>query len=221
MIDENASVLDKERAAAVIGHRRGSWARWSVLRHLVASNVPLTQRTLATWANVSQPRISQILRALEDSELVEHRPNGWRATDRRRLLEIISDAYPGAGGERTYWYALDPPRAQALLVRHAHPQVAYIGGDVAADLLAPWRAPTDALVYARSDIELDPEVFVPVAPGAATLVLVRPADPSLFPEDASSDTVDATQVVFDLLAAGGEDRFEAAARITDLIVGSR
>jgi hypothetical protein len=131
--------------------------------------------------------------------------------------------YPGPGGVTTWWSGLDAPLVQAAatvrsLGAEARP---VLSGDVAADLLAPWRRPALAVVYARSGADLADAGLTPVPSSeGATLTLVVPEDPSVWPTEpvtrewdgAQLAVADALQVLYDLQGSPGPDAAEAAAR---------
>lgn len=215
-------------ASPVTSPRRQAPATFAVMRLLIVSGEPLTQRAIAVAASATQPLVSRVLRDLANDGLVERTGDGWAATDRRAVLARFMDGYPGPGGLEIGWYGLDSPSEQVAAVVAAVPRRCAVSGDVAADLIAPWRVPSVGLVY--TDPAVDPAVagLVPTeVTEAATLVQRIPADWSVFDPHMAGrslfgqpvDVAHPTQVVLDLLAAGGEDRAEAAERVLKKVLG--
>lgn len=180
------------------------WGSLTVVRRLL-ERPAVTQKALAALAHVSQPRVSQTLRALADKQLVARSAAGWIVRDFDRLLLLWLDIYPGPGGISTYWYGLDSPRSQAqavirLLTKLANSSPALdhepgaserepsavVSGDVAADIVAPWRSPTRAVIYARSGVDLTRVGLTPAGAEEATLELIVAQDPGVWPSELSS-----------------------------------
>jgi len=206
--------------------RRGrpGWGIFSVLRALLALQGGARQSELVKFANVSQPRISQALSELATLDLVERVPAGWTVTDKEKVITWWVDHYPGPGGLASHWYGLDPVVEQAfrvhelLAAKRSRPAVS---GDVAADLVAPWRTPTHALVYAEKGADLAAAGLTPAAAEDATLTLVLPADRAVWPIGQTPWTFGLTgygdveragalQVLYDLNHASGPDADDAA-----------
>jgi hypothetical protein len=183
-----------------------------------------TQAEMAEFAGISQGRISQALHQLRELHLAERTDQGWSAPDHALAVSWWVAHYPGPGGLRTRWYGLDPVvrqahRAHELLAAHgARPAVS---GDVAADLVAPWRVPRHALLYAERGADLAEIGLTPADPANATLTLVVPADPAVWPIGRTPHLIEvdgigemaragALQVLWDLLGSPGPDAQEAA-----------
>ncbi|MGH3500322.1 MAG: MarR family transcriptional regulator [Nocardioidaceae bacterium] len=208
---------------------RVPWGSFSVVRRLLQTSVA-TQRDLAAVAGVSQPRVSQALRRLVDAELVTRTRDGaWRAAGWDELLDDWLSTYPGPGGLTGYWYGLEPVVGQAeAVVSHlvqtaavgdAGP-VAVVSGDVAADRVAPWRDPRRAVVYARSGSDLSGLGFTPSGEAEATLEVIVPRDPGVWPAPGAGDgsgdmggLADPVQVLWDVHRGEGPDVAEAADRV--------
>lgn len=227
------------------------WGTLTVVRRLLDQPVA-TQKVLAALSHVSQPRVSQVLDALVDRQLVARRGRGWVICDFDRLLRWWLDNYPGPGGISTYWYGVGSPRDQAQAALRllatvvdatpaAHRQkapedtpVGVLSGDVAADLLAPWRIPTRAVIYARTGADLTDIELTPVTAQDATLELIVPQDPGVWPsasshppgpagpggdavraaqDEPSTPIADPLQVLWDVLRTPGSDSSEAAAHL--------
>ncbi|MGP5684261.1 type IV toxin-antitoxin system AbiEi family antitoxin [Brachybacterium alimentarium] len=210
---------------------RPAWVRWALARHLLLNRTPTRQPDHATALGSSQQAISQAARALGD--LVVDDGHGLVAPDPGRLLEHWRGEYPGPGGQRFGWYALNPVTELAdQVVRLAEllEVQTLISGDVAADHLAPWKLPTTALVYVTEPIDLSGDGFVPVALEEANVVTSIPRDPTLWRLASSVKTgdregtallADPAIVYWDLLMSGTQDCEEAAAHLADLLIGKR
>lgn len=213
------------------------WGTLTLVRRLLERS-SATQRELAMWASVSQPRVSQVLASLADRRLVKRTASGWQACDFDQLLHWWLAAYPGPDGINTFWYGLDQPREQARAVirqlqderaeppaRRADEARAVVSGDVAADFMAPWRTPTRAVVYARTGADLTGMGLTPAGEEEATLELVVPRDPGVWPltptaqsaSDGSGQAgmplADPLQILWDVRRSPGSDTEEAAARL--------
>ena len=206
--------------------RRGrpGWGIFSVLRALLALEGGARQSELVDFANVSQPRISQALSGLATLDLVERVAAGWTVTDKAKAITWWVDHYPGPGGLASHWYGLDPIVEQAFRVHEllqAKRSRPAVSGDVAADLVAPWRTPAHALVYAEKGADLAAAGLTPAAAEDATLTLVLPADRAVWPIGQTPWTFGLTgygdveragalQVLYDLNHASGADADDAA-----------
>lgn len=206
--------------------RRGrpGWGIFSVLRALLALEGGARQSALVEFANVSQPRISQALSELARLDLVERVPAGWTVTDKAKAIAWWVDHYPGPGGLASHWYGLDPVVKQALRVHEllaAQRSRPAVSGDVAADVVIPWRTPAHALLYAEKGADLAAAGLTPAAVEDATLTLVLPGDRAVWPIGRPGWTVhhagygdiarvDALQVLYDLNHASGPDAGDAA-----------
>lgn len=199
------------------------WGSLTLVRRLLEQPAA-TQKVLAAWAHVSQPRVSQALADLAARSLVERTEAGWTVRDFDRLTRLWLDTYPGPGGISTYWYGLDPVRDQAQAAIHllaeqtrGRPEpVAVVSGDVAADLIAPWRNPVRAVVYARTGADLSEVGLTPAGLAEATLELIVPQDPGVWPlqqDDGPMPIADPVQVLWDVRRSPGTDSGEAATRL--------
>jgi hypothetical protein len=168
------------------------WGSLTVMRCLIEQPT-VTQQALATMARVSQPRVSQTLTTLAEQNLVRRVDRRWAPSDLDGLLRLWLETYPGPGGISTHWFGLDPPTSQAHAVMGllsetkatkrgarrergaaAGEPLALLSGDVAADLIAPWRSPTRATIYARAGMDLADVGLTPVGAQEATLELIVP-----------------------------------------------
>jgi hypothetical protein len=236
---------------AAVTRKRGrpGWGIFSVVRALLAVAQGARQEELAEFAGVSQPRVSQALRELAALGLAMRSPQGWIVTDKAAAIAWWSAHYPGPGGLTSHWYGLDPVVQQAYRI---HELLASAGsrpavsGDVAADLVAPWRTPRHALLYAERGADLSAAGLTPAGAEEGTLTLILPADRAVWPISRAPWPIGLTgygnvaragalQVLYDLTDAGGPDAADGSAglagldalarprRMTslDLIAGSR
>ena len=197
-----------------------AWGTSTVVRYLLTGAVA-SQAELATRAGISQGRVSQVLSPLVAAGLVRRTTTGgrarWAAADWGALADRWMRDYPGPGGLTTCWYGLAPVREQAAAVADALGNAGLpvlVSGDVAADALAPWHRPARAVLY--TDVERNPAAadltragLVPSGTQEATLELVVPADPGLWPSPGETCgellLADGMQVLWDLARTPGSD----------------
>lgn len=220
-IDTGESNQKAERPA-----RRGrpGYGTFTVLRALLSLAGGASQEELAEFAKVSQPRVSQTLRHLGDLGLAKRAAEGWVVAEREQAIAWWVVHYPGPGGLRTHWFGLEPVVRQAYVAHEllaslrARPAVS---GDAAADLVASWRVPQHALLYAERGADLSEAGLTPSSPGDATLTLILPADHAVWPIGRAPNTWEASgvgdmarasalQVLYDLKHSHGADADEAA-----------
>jgi hypothetical protein len=206
--------------------RARSWGAGtaSIVRLLIAADVPLTGVAIASTVGLTQPRASQVLTYLAEQNAVDATDDGFvgRAT---RLLDLYAQrARPGLAGPERFWFSTRPMLDQAARVaRHATDEGTRtaFSADLAPDLLVPWRHPTLTIVYSDSDMHLDGAGLVPAEGRSdASIILRWTNDERLlspapgWPTEASGiPLVDPVQQWWDLLDLGGEDRLEAAHRL--------
>lgn len=162
---------------------RQPWARWAVMRALLAPVAPMNQVPLAQAVGASQASVSNALAWLDDA--VSRTSDGWVAADPVALWDLFLETYPGVGVVRTHWFSLDPPVQQAQRVAEAiaaaspDAQVLY-SGDAGADMVTGWRVPTRAAVY--SEVAVNPEHlgFAASKNQESTLDFVMPHDPTIW-----------------------------------------
>lgn len=211
-----------------------AWGALTVVRHLL-TGVVAGQAELATRAGISQGHVSQVLSPLVAAGLVPRTTTSrrvrWAAADWDALADRWLGTYPGPGGFTTCWYGLAPAREQAIAVADVLGTAgltAAVSGDVAADVLAPWHRPARAVLYA--DVEENPDAadltrigLVASGTQEATLELVVPADPGLWPPlGGTSDglpLVDGMQVLWDLRRASGSDVDQAVHVLREALRG--
>lgn len=133
--------------------RRGPkpYGTYAIMRQVLLGRAA-TQEQIAQAVGVTQSGVSRRLRELADKGLIErvgNRGTGWRAVDVRAAVDWWLETYPGPGGVTTYWYGLNRPNDQVLLaVGHlAENYRTLVSGDVAVDVVAPWRRPIRARLY--------------------------------------------------------------------------
>jgi hypothetical protein len=205
--------------------RRGRPGRGacSVLRTLFALEGGATQEVLAAHARVTQAAVSKALARLTDLDLVTRSLHGWEVTNREGAISWWLANYPGPGGVETHWFGLDSIGAQAyrayrlLDAEGARPVVS---GDVAADLVVPWRTPRRATIYAERGADLANSGLTPSEVSQATLTLVLPQDTAVWPVSNTPVLIEmgglgnvaranAFQVLYDLARSPGPDVSEA------------
>lgn len=201
-----------------------SWRRLAAERVCVLTRERLRQSDIAAAVGVSQQAIFKMTEKnyLPSTPMAE--------VPRQELLTRLSTASADTGLIETYWYGMDPIVEQ---VRHAIQLGAELtvrilaGGEVAADVLQPWRVPTHGLVYAEELVDMSDFDLVEAAAGEATLTVRVPADPTVWTtaawwqrvSDAQSDiaTVDPVVALQDL-NAGADLGDGAPQRLSDWIV---
>jgi hypothetical protein len=238
-------VLIGGQEAAKVGLGKGRsgkvpWKSFTVIRRLIEQPAA-TQKALADAARVSQPRVSQILAPLTARHLVERTVTGWTVRDFDGLLSLWLTTYPGPGGVSTYWFGLETPREQAIAAMRllkndmrdaastpnavGGDQFPVLSGDLAADLIAPWRSPGRAVIYSNVGADLAEAGLTPTAADEATLELIVPQDTGVFPprralmaeqetHDPFMPTADPLQILWDIQRSPGSDRDEAVARLS-------
>jgi len=200
---------------------RVAWGRFALIRSLLRTPEPRTQRQLASESGITQAAVSKGLRELGELAL-EARRGSLPAAE--QLWARFLDEYPGARGIRSHWYSLDPPVRQVAEVQRAHPQV-LVSGDTGADRIAPWRLVTSARVYSPAGVDLASLGFAEASPDEATLTLVVPADPTIWATSAvwaeqgriPAGTADPLIVAHDVMMASSSDVAEAVERLHDQV----
>ncbi len=201
-------------------HRR----RRAAERVCVLTREPLRQYDIAAAIGVTQQAVSK----MAAKHPLPKTP--MSAAERRDILAALASVRPDTGLIETYWYGIDPAvdqaRAAIALGRELTVPV-LASGEVAADVLAPWRVPTSALLYATELIDLADLGLVASATAEATLTLRVPADTTISltakwwhdtteVADTGLPTVDPVVVLEDL-TAGGEVDDGAVTKLTDWI----
>lgn len=203
------------------------WGTFTLVRRMIQRPCA-TQQELAVLVGVSQPRVSQALRTLADQDVVQRTSSGWTVRNIDEAIRWWLGNYPGPGGISTYWYGLAPAVEQARtvveMVAAADPHGVAVSGDVAADIIAPWRAPTRAILYATTGVNLADAGFIPAGEEEATLEFTVPRDPGLWqpsgmavPATASLPLADPLQILWDVRRSPGSDSEDAARRVWDVL----
>ncbi|MBC9819738.1 hypothetical protein [Terrabacter sp. MAHUQ-38] len=175
---------------------RRPWQRFAITRHLLLGAM-WTQASLVEVCQVTQPRVSQVLKELLADGLVARIPSDsqggmrWIVSDYSRLFDQWVSEYPGPGGAApTYWYGLDRVVEQAAtVISHLDRErpVKWDGpspmasGDAAADFIAPYRHSQMAVVYTPWGADLRRAGLTPAPEDSASLKLVVPTDMSVWP----------------------------------------
>lgn len=208
----------------------------TIIRFLISQSDEWTgfgPTELANIASVSQPRASQVLSRLHKAGLVERVDDGWRPTDREALLDAFLNSYRGPGGTELYFYSLDAAPKAALETVNAlaseQTRIA-VSADVGPDLIAPWRSPTLAIVYADHVVDAASLRLVRAKSRSDANVILRvPEDTSVFRSPpleaelagAPIPLADEVQMIWDLHDLGGDDRVEAAGELKKWLLRSR
>lgn len=209
----------------------------AILRWML-SKAPLGERVdprmLIEVGGVSQPRVSQLMRALAGLGLLTREGRVYTLEALEPLLGAFLRDYRGPGGSERLAYTLDPPSQFAVksaeILRRALAQDAFaFSADVGPDMLSSWRRPTHTILYLRQSISLEDLGLVEARGRQDANVLMRmPTDESLFStvihQDAGTMTiplVDVPQMMWDLLDLGGDDREEAAGRLREWFMQRR
>lgn len=177
---------------------------------------------LAAQLELPRPRVAQTLAKLRDIGLAETVTRGEWRVDRAGLLDAFIESYRGPGGRTVHAYSLDEPRDIAELVARSVDAPVVISGDVGADLIAPWRRPTTAVIYSHTTWKDKQGLVMASAPEDANVLLCSPTDQSIF---ATADrrhkrfhVADPLQVMWDLQRLGGSDRLEHMGQIREWLL---
>lgn len=207
----------------------------AVLQFLLEHPGPASQQRIAAAVDLSQPRVSQVLRKLREDEVVERIAGGWRVPDPERALGIWLRAAVPPATLTTTWYGLAPAREQiATIWRQAEAERAEIRlcGDWAADLTVPWRRPGLITAHVDQTLDLGSQGFVPAAAETATVALhVGPVLADWRPD---AEVIDAmtqaeilwpvapvTEIVREIRATGGSDAAQAVDELTSAWLRAR
>ena len=185
------------------------YGQYAVLRALLVTTKPATQQQLAAATGLTQPAISNALRALVP--LVKRTAAGWTVTDAAAAWDQAFTV--PLNGVTTYWWSDLPLTEQAV----ALPDNSLISGDLAADRIAAWRMPEHVTAYLRSGIDLSASGFTLGSSDDYTLSVTIPADKTVWAtaEHAGrAGTADPVITARDVLRTGTTgDQQEAADRI--------
>ncbi len=184
------------------------------------------QVDLAAATALTQARVSQVLSMLSEAGLAARDSDGWGVTDWDRALQAWLSSYPGARGVTTYWSGLDDVWSNTLRALDGLPDDAVVSGDVAADMVAPWRQPRSATIYVPMMDNLARTALVAVtAPADGTVAVCVPDDRSVWPiepiqrtfRDRTLHVADPLQVLVDVGREEDPDSAPAADHLTDWI----
>ncbi len=204
--------------------RRWGAGTSAIVRALIATAHPVTQVELATLVGVSQPRVSQVLKRLAESFVVDSTSDGYVGR-RSQLIDLYIDNHrPTIVGPEMPWYSLRPMRDQidqlCTYATSSGVRVA-VSADLAPDLVAPWRHPMLTVVYADQVLDLGAAGFVRAEGRVdATTVVRHTSDTTLLAAFEAWPRIvdgvplaDPVQQIWDLYDLGGADRIEAADRL--------
>lgn len=195
---------------------------FAVLRRLLV-RPRWRQVELAAAIGLTQARVSQVLTVLSEAHLATRDNDGWGVTDWDRALEVWLSSYAGSRGVTTYWSGLDDIWTSTMTALDRLPAAAVVSGDIAADLIAPWRQPRVATIYVPAMDNLARTGLVAVtAPDDGTVAVCVPDDRSVWPIDPIERTfrdrklhvADPLQIVWDIARAEDTDSAAAAERLT-------
>lgn len=221
--DKKRYELGRTERNEALSRGKAPWARFGLLRALLRTRRPRTQAELAAEVGVTQAAMSQNLKRMR--EQVHKSVEGWALLDPNETAEHFMTEYPGPGGITQYWFGIDPVMQQARSIQNAHADThgamsVLLSGDAGADLMAPWRAPRRATVYARSGLQLARLGFAESSRDSATLAVTVPADKTIWalatafaPDGGLPATVDPLLCAHDVKQLGGSDADQAAERL--------
>jgi len=153
------------------------WRRRAAERVCVLTRSHLRQSDIAAAVAVSQQAVSK----MAEKESLPDTPMTKAA--RQELLIKLSSVPADDGLVETYWYGMDPVSEQVRsAIRLGEELTVRIlaGGEVAADMLQPWRLPARGLVYAEELVELHDFGLVEATSDEATLTVRVPVDPTVW-----------------------------------------
>ncbi|WP_210432848.1 hypothetical protein [Rhodococcus sp. DMU1] len=212
-LGDRDAVLDGE----IVAFASKGQPSFGLLQHRMHVHKPTAARESMT---ATSPDRAYRCRCSSPRSPGERTPGGWIAEPRAALLDAHLAEYPGSGGASTYWYGLEPVIRQASDAARFRSELGVPvlqSGDVAADVYAPWRLPTRAVLYVPQFLDFTAAGFTPATAGAHTLEVIVPADPTLWrTARAVSDAailVDPVIATHDVLRSPGPDAHEAAGHL--------
>lgn len=202
----------------------------AIVRVLVAAREPLSGAAISRLVGVTQPRASQVIGRLVALGAAEATTAGY-VVDRAALIDLyLSRSRPALADGESHWYGIRPLDQQAARILDlAAPGSVAFSADLGPDRLVPWRHPTVAVVYSRTDLPLSDTGLVPAEGQAdASVILRHTTDPTLLSPapgwivptagPVGLALADPLQQLWDLTELGGDDRLEAADRLRRAIV---
>lgn len=202
--------------------------RW-LANHATEASIGATE--LAETVGITRPRATQVLQALADLELCEKVGRGEWTAKREALLDAFIEQYRGPGGTEQHFYSLRPPGEAATTLAEKIESTKsswVISADVAGDLIAPHRRPSHLIVYGSGYSLRTPDDWVEAHGREDANIIVRSAaDESVSGfgltrqlGEATLPLADPTQIMWDLIELGGEDRLEVAEKVRTWILKS-
>lgn len=209
-----AGGVQPESAPTGAARGRIPWGRYAVMRSLLRTPTPRTQRRLAEETGLTQGAISGALTQL--GTLAQRHPQGWIAASAAELWDAFLAGYPGAQGTRTFWYSRAPFNQQSELLR----PLTLLSADGAADVLGPWRKPVQLVAYTDSPLDMESLGFSPATASEASVTVSIPKDETVFSTASAWNTgvADTPLAAWDLRAAGGPDTEEAVGRLRETVL---
>ena len=204
----------------------------TIIRWLISEcSEPVGASQLARIAGVTQPRASQCLADLVRLDLVRRLHRSAWEPDRAALWKAFLESYPGPGGTEQLKYSLESPLEAARMALSAvsrGDRIAF-SADVGPDCLAPSRSSTHLVIYLSSTSDPFRRIWTEAEGRADANVIVRyPGDSTVFgfglDVTVSGTTLPLahpTQMAWDLLELGGDDRREAADELEEWTLNYR
>lgn len=211
--------------------RRWGTGTAAVVRLLIWSDRPQSGAAIARAVGITQPRAVQVLAMLAGRDGVKSGPEGFQG-EPSVLLELYRLRTKPSVATESHWYSTKPQleQAKAVTVAASLPDSTIgFSADLGPDLLAPWRHPTQSVVYTTDALDLGNAGFVSAEGIADASLIVRHVDhnrlfgPSTrWPRKVDGVLlVDPIQQWWDLHHLGGEDRLEAAEHLRRAILDRR
>lgn len=203
--------------------------RWLIVH---SSRSPIGATELAETVGITRPGATQVLQALARLQLCTKVSRGQWLAKKEELLDAFLEQYRGPGGTDHHFYSLRAPgeSAKALAEEQENLRTTWaISADVAADLLVPHRRPSHLVVYASDRLLRLPDDWVE-AHGTedANIILRNAADESALGfeltrplGDANLTLANPTQIMWDLLELGGQDRLEVVEKLRAWILANQ
>ncbi|MGH2786431.1 MAG: hypothetical protein ACRDJV_00800 [Actinomycetota bacterium] len=165
------------------------------------------------------------MRALQGLGLATRQEDGW-SPERDALLDALLEQYQGPGGEERHFYALESPLELLLRTSQKKRERVWVSADLGPDLIVGWRRPTTLILYLKRFEDFSFGDLVLARGQADANVIVRvPEDTSVFcwidhrlsVKDADIKVAEHTQMLWDLIDLGGEDRIEGSRLLREWI----